>query len=205
MVPMRLGLLGPATDRLDVLERAARFLHTEVSAERIIYLGLDGALDREVENRAKSLVGADASEGQLFRRAAERCAAATPMEIDAFVGAERERESLRAFESLPGDGTRLMELLGGRVAVLIHDKANLDEDDIASATFLVFGKSTDPLVKAVGSRWFLAPGHLGDCGMMLLEERSDGVHLSLFDSVCREIRRERLVAAPAARISVSDG
>ncbi len=201
---MRLGLLGPATDRLDVLERAARFLHSEAGAERVIYLGLDGALDRVVEGWAESLVGAGAGDEQLFRRAAERCADASPMEIDAFVAAEREREALRAFEALPGDGTRLMELLGGRVAVLIHDKSNLDEDDIASATFLVFGKSVDPLVKAVGSRWFLAPGHLGDFGMMLLEERTDGVHLSLFDSVCREIRRERLVAAPAARISVSD-
>ena len=201
---MRLGLLGPATDSVDVLERSARFLHDEAGAERVIYLGLDGALDRVVEGWAKSLVGADAGDQRLFSRAAERCAKATPIEIDAFVTAEREREALRAFEALPGDGTRLMELLGGRVAVLIYDKANLDEDDIASATFLVFGKSADPLVKAVGSRWFLAPGHLGDFGMMLLEEGSDGVHLSLFDSVCREIRRERLVAAPAARISVSD-
>ncbi|MEZ4221156.1 MAG: hypothetical protein R3B13_09510 [Polyangiaceae bacterium] len=201
---MRLGLLGPATDRLDVLERAARFLHEDARAERVVYLGLDGALDRVVEKWATSLVGADAGEGALFARAAERCAEGSPMDIDAFVAAEREREALRAFEALPGDGTRLMELLGGRVAVLIHDKANLDEDDIASATFLVFGKSPDPLVKPVGSRWFLAPGHLGDFGLMLLEERADGVHLALFDSVCREIRRERLVAAPSARISVSD-
>ena len=78
---MRLGLLGPATDSVDVLERAARFLHNEAGAERVIYLGLDGALDRVVEGWAESLVGADAGDQRLFGRAAERCAKATPIEI----------------------------------------------------------------------------------------------------------------------------
>ena len=36
---------------------------------------------------------------------------------------------------------RSVEMFGDRVAVLIHDKALLDEEDIFSATFLVYGKS----------------------------------------------------------------
>ncbi|MBX3130576.1 MAG: hypothetical protein KF718_27910 [Polyangiaceae bacterium] len=200
---MRLGVLGPAHDRIEALERAARFLHREAGADRIVYLGLDPGLDGIVRSWAETLVGGEASEESLFERAAARCAQAPHGEIELFLRAERDREALRAFESLPRDGSRLVELLAGRVVVMIHDKAQLDEDDIASATVLVFGKSADPLIKAVGSRWFVAPGPLGDFGILLLEDREDGVYLSLYDSVCREIRHERLFATGAAHLQVS--
>ena len=49
-------------------------------------------------------------------------------------------------------------MFGDRVAVLIHDKALLDEEGIFSATFLVYGRSTGPLVRKIGPRWFLTPG-----------------------------------------------
>ncbi len=104
---------------------------------------------------------------------------------------------------MPGADTRLVELLNGKVAVMIHDKALLDEDDIASATYLVFGKSAEPLVKPIGSRWFLSPGPLESHGIMLLEDGPDGVEMTLFDAQCREVRRERLSAGTSARLQVS--
>ena len=42
------------------------------------------------------------------------------------------------------------------VAVLIHDKALLDEEDILAANLLVYGKSETPMVKKIGSRWFVS-------------------------------------------------
>ncbi len=200
---MRLGLLGPADDHEEALERAVGFLFRDVSVDRAVYLGVDHALDTVVQSWAARLVGGDPAEEALWQRAAERCAHASAAEIDAFVTAERERRALSVFESLPGDGTRAIELLNGRVVVMIHDKADLDEEDILPASLLVFGKSSQPLVKQVGSRWFLSPGLLEHFGVMTLEDHEDGIHLALFDSAGREVRRERLIAARTAKLKVS--
>jgi hypothetical protein len=199
---MRLGLIGPLSDRPEVLERAVSFLCSEVGVHRAVYLGLDGALDRVVSELAARLVADDPGESAVVQRAAKRCAAAPPETIDAFLGAERQRLALMVFGALPGDDTRLVELLDGKVAVMIHDKALLDEDDIASATYLVFGKSSEPTVKQIGSRFFLSPGSLKTHGIMLLEDEQRGVELTLYDSECRVARQERLVPPKGARARV---
>ena len=199
---MRLGLIGPEQDNDEALERVAHFLVREVAVDRAVYLDVDHGLERVVSRWAAELVGGDPSDQAVWYRAAERCAHASPSEIDEFIAAERERQALKVFESLPGDGTRVIELLNGRVAVMIHDKADLDEEDMLPASFLVFGASRQPLVKQVGSRWFLSPGTLDHFGVMTLEDREDGVHLTLFDSLCREIRRERLTSERGARLRV---
>jgi hypothetical protein len=175
----------------------------DVGVHRAVYLGLDGALDRVVSELAARLVGDDPGESAVVQRAASRCSDASPETIDAFLDAERQRLALMVFGALPGDDTRLVELLDGKVAVLIHDKALLDEDDIASATYLVFGKSEQPMVKQIGSRFFLSPGSLSTHGIMLLEDEQQGVELTLFDSDCAVARRERLVPPKGARARVS--
>jgi hypothetical protein len=199
---MRLGLLGPADHHDDALERAVRFLHRDRAVHRAVYLGLDAAIERVVSELAARAVGDDPGTHALWKRAAARCARAEPNEIDTFLQAERERLALRVFGSLPGADTRLIELLNGKVAVMIHDKALLDEDDIASATYLVFGKSDEPVVKPIGSRWFLSPGPLSSHGIMVLDDGSAGVDLSLYDNKCHEVRRERLLAR-AGHVRVS--
>jgi hypothetical protein len=200
---MRLGLLGPAQENDEALSRAAKFLLHEIAVDRAVYLAVDQALDRVVQRWATRLVGGDPSESAVWERAAARCAQATPADIDAFVRAERERQGLKVFESLPADGTRVIELLNGRVAVMIYDKADLDEEDMLPAAFLVFGASRQPLVKRVGSRWFLSPGTLDHFGIMTLEDRDDGVHLALYDTLWSEIRRERLTTDRTARLRVA--
>ena len=84
-VAMRLGLLGPAQGDHQALEKAARFLRRELEAERVVYLGVDGALDRVVESWAEQLVGEHPEEAALCRRATARCLEASPEEIDAYV------------------------------------------------------------------------------------------------------------------------
>lgn len=200
---MRLGLIGPTVGHEEALERAVRLLFQDVAVERAVYLGVDPSLDQVVHRWAASLVDGDPDERAIWQRAAARCLDASPPEIDSFLVAERERCALQVFESLPGDGTRAIELLGGRLVVMIHDKADLDEEDILPATLLVFGKSPQPLVKQVGSRWFLSPGSLDHFGVMVLEDHDDGIHLTLYDSAGREVRRERLIAARATRLRVS--
>jgi hypothetical protein len=199
---MRLGLLGPALDRDDALERAMRFLR-QAGAQRVVYLDVDGAVDRVIRRWAEALVGPDPAENAIFDRAAEHCLRAGPDRIDKFVAAERARRELSLFESLAGDGTRAIEILNNRVVVMIHDKANLVEEDIVSASVFVFGKAREPLVKQVGSRWFLSPGGLDQFGLLTLEDLEDGIHLTLYDNQCNEHRRERLVAPRGPKLRVS--
>jgi hypothetical protein len=201
---MRLGLLGPARNHADRLERAARYLLRELYVDRAVYLDVDGLLDGVVRKWAERLVAGDPAEDAIWQRATDRCLRASPRAIDEFVAAERERRALAILESLPGDTARTIEILDGRVAVLLYDKDDLDEEDLAPASFLVFGASSEPVLKPVGNRWFLSPGTLEHFGVMLLEEQDDGVQLTLYDSECRAIRKQSLGSrhrSPEARVA----
>ena len=164
---MRLGLLGPApgsgaSDTSGTtLSRAAEFLLDVARVDRAVYLGDDGALDSAVTHWAERLVGPDPTDDGTFRRAASLALSGDPKTIDAFIVSERARLRLRALESLPRGVGRTIEMIGDRVAVLIHDKANLDEEDILSANILVYGKSAEPLIRKIGARWFISPGNIG--------------------------------------------
>jgi hypothetical protein len=186
---------------MEALERAARFVFRDLAVDRAVYLGVDGAIDEVVRLWATALVGADPSEAGVWLRA-RACLAAKADEIDDFVSRERERRSLQIFEALPSDGTRIIELLAGQVAVMIHDKDDLDEEDMLPAAYLLFGASREAVVRRIGTRWFLSPGSLEEHGVLLLEERDDAVDLTLYDAHCRPVRTERLSADLGIRLTV---
>lgn len=198
---MRLALLGPAGDRPDLLEAAVRRL-AGAGIDRGVYLGVDGALDGVVRKLAAELVGDNPSDEGLFARAARACAAAGPEAIDAHLAAERRRSALRAFDALPDADTRSVELVDGALAVIIHDKARLDEEDMLPARVLVFGLSRSPVVRQVGQRWFLAPGTFGEAGLMLLEDGDGGLEVHLHDAELAPTRSERLRVGQQARVRV---
>ncbi len=201
---MRLGLLGPANGDLAALAAAAEFLLNAVRVTRAIYLGADDALEETVQLWAESLVGADASDGGVWARAFEVAAAGTAEQIDAFLRAERGRLRLRALERLPPEELRSVEMFGDRVAVLIHDKALLDEEDIFSASFLIYGRGDAPLIKKIGPRWFLTPGPVADPGggAMVLDDSGEDVTATLYDAAGRVARAEVLPTTRAVKMSV---
>lgn len=204
---MRLGLLGPAAGALGALEKAARFLRRELGAPRVVYLGVDGALDRVVETWAEQLVGPEVADEALCHRATARCLRADAATIDEYLERERERASLRMFESLPGDTTRVVELLAGKVALMIHDKAYLEEEDILPATWLLFGRSDEPLVKRIGRRWFLAPGTLPAAGVMLIDDEGveGGLRVTTYTGALTELHSERLELTREVNLRVTGG
>jgi hypothetical protein len=201
---MRLALLGPAEGHTTELAAAARFLLDEKLVDRAVYLGVDGALDAVVKGWAEGLVGEDPSEDGVWVRAARACAQSDAEAIDTFISRERERERLRVFESLPDSETRLVEMLGGALAVMIHDKAKLTEEDMLPARLLIFGRGKGTIVKQVGQRWFLCAGSLDDAGsgVMLLEDSDEGINLTLLDRACQEVRTERLSTERGAKLKV---
>lgn len=179
---MRLGILGPAQGDLPALARGAQYLLDEARVERVVYLAADDALDRVVASWAGEIVG-DANTDGLLARAAARCAGAEPGAIDAFVEGERARLRLQVLTSLPSN-RRSIEILDGRVVLFVWDKSTLDEDDIAAASILCFGKSNEALIKKVGTRTFVAPGPVGgkDGGCAVLDDGDGGVRISIVTS-----------------------
>jgi len=181
---MRFAVLGPVEGNLAALEKGASLMLFELEAEEVVYLGVDDALDRLVLEWARRLVGPDPSEDGLWARAADRCVAASHADIDRFIAAERRRERLKALRCLPQAPARTIEMLEGRVAVLLYDKALLDEEDIMPASLLIYGKSAEPVVRQVGSRTFISPGELGSGqgGMALLSDDASGdLTVSIYD------------------------
>ena len=186
------------------LARTAELLLNTAKVTRAIYLGADDALEDTVALWAESLVGPDASDKGLWDRAFAIAAEGSPEQIDTFLRRERARLRLKSLESLPPRELRSIEMFGDRVAVLVHDKALLDEEDIFAATFLVYGKSDGPLVKKIGPRWFLTPGPIGhgDGGAVVLDDADDEVVATFYDAAGQPVRSERLPASRMARVSV---
>jgi hypothetical protein len=204
---VRLGLLGPADGNVDGLGRAAELLLNVAKADRAIYLGTDGALDEAVARWAKKLVGEDPTDDAAWRRAARVAASGTPEAIDAFVKTERARLRLRALESLPDRAHRSMEMIGDRVAVLVYDKSLLDEEDIFAANILIFGKHEGPLVKKIGTRWFVSPGPIGSKGggAAVLDDEQEDIITSVYDLEGKVTQKEALVAQRAPKMKIQGG
>lgn len=202
--PMRIGLLGPSDGDVASLGRASEFLLNGVKVHRALYLGIDGALDRAVSAWARKLVGDDPSDDAAWLRAAAVALSGAPDQIDRFVVQERARQRLKALEALPDGQGRTVEMLGDRVAVLIHDKASLDEEDILGAGILVYGKSDGPFVKRIGPRWFVSPGPIG-CeggGIAVIDDEGEDIRLQMYDSKGNATQQEVLAVARATKMTV---
>jgi hypothetical protein len=201
---VRLGLLGPAEGNLAALARTAEFLLNGAKVGRAVYLGGDDALEDTVALWAESLVGPDPSDEGVWNRALDVAAGGTAEQIDAFLRAERARLRLKSLERLPPEELRSVEMFGDRVAILIHDKALLDEEDIFSASYLFYGKSDGPLVKKIGPRWFLTPGPIACAGggALVLDDAGDEVVATLYDAEGHASRQEALAVTRAVKLSV---
>jgi hypothetical protein len=205
---MRLGLLGPAEGNVDGLARAAEFLVDVAKVDRAIYLGVDGALDQAVAAWAARLVESDPSEDATWKRAAAIALDGSPAEIDAFVRRERARQRLRILEGLPRVGSaRTIEMIGDRVAVLLHDKGTLDEEDIFAASLLIYGKSPEPLVKKVGQRWFVTPGSIGSAGggVGVLDDDAEEIVATIYSPDGTRTLSEPIAIARAAKMKIQGG
>jgi hypothetical protein len=201
---VRLGLIGPANEDLAALARTAEFLLNGAKVTRAIYLGADEAIEDTVSLWAESLVGPDASDEGVWDRAFGVVTSGTTEQLDMFLRAERARLRLKSLERLPPEELRTVEMFGDRVAVLIHDKALLDEEDIFSAKLLIYGKSDAALVKAIGTRWFMTPGPVGGpgCGAIVLDDADDDLVATVYDADGRASRTETLVTSRATKMSV---
>jgi hypothetical protein len=187
-----------------MLARMAELLLNGAAVERAIYLGADDALDECVAQWAQALVGPDRGDDGIWERALEVVRKGAAENIDAWVHSERARLRLKSIEGLPRADRRAVEMFGDRLALLVHDRALLDEDDIFAASLLIYGKSDAPLAKRIGTRWFLTPGPIGAAGggAIVLDDARGEVEASFYDLEGRPTHTETLAQARQAHVSV---
>jgi predicted phosphodiesterase len=164
---MRIGLASDCYGNVDDLARALeRFVDERV--DRIFFLGgrygdVDAAIGRVKERRGEVAAVAEGDEGflEVFRVVLAAHA----------IGPDEEIERLRkkviriASRACPeydagAAPKKLMELLEGHVACLVHDKSELSRDDITNAPLLFHGNSAQAAIVQIGPRIFVTPGHL---------------------------------------------
>jgi hypothetical protein len=205
---MKIGFIGPASRHDPRLRRAAEFLLMGAEVEQAIYLGVDTVIDDVVQTWSRDVMSLGQDEEQdpeeaFLDRAARLAASGGPDDIDALIEADARVERLASIRRLPPPPSRAVEMVEDRIVLVVYDKAVLDEEDIANAHVIVYGKSEQPLIRKFGPRYFFTPGPLERDRVGMIEQEDEGVIVaSLFDTAGACIARETLQTR-AAKLTVT--
>lgn len=55
---------------------------------------------------------------------------------------------------------KLVDMVGDQLCCMVHDKNDLDRDDLMNATVFLHGRQLEPKVVQIGPRFFVSPGQL---------------------------------------------
>ncbi|HSN90244.1 MAG TPA: hypothetical protein VLS93_03355 [Anaeromyxobacteraceae bacterium] len=208
---MRIGLASDSFGNVAALERALD-LFARAGAERVFFLG--GRY-------------ADVDAAMARRRGASRGAPVPQDDLEFLAAVESalEREAGRKADPLEGRIVRvasracpeihrgapwkLMEMVSGQICCLVHDKANLDREDIGNATLLFHGNASDAALVQIGPRFFVTPGHLREpapaghpATFGLLEVKAHELELVVHGTDGAELRRVRLPFGSRGKMTV---
>lgn len=167
---MRIGVVGPADKSRRQLRRGLALLMDDPDVRQIIYLGMDGAAREVAEAWSRERMSPE----QFVMRGASLAENGTATEIAALLDEERSARRLQVIRRLPDPPARAIEMLDRWIVLAVHDKAVLDEDDIANAHIIVYGKSDSMSVKHFGPRCFFTPGPVAKGRVGRLELLSNG-------------------------------
>lgn len=196
---MKIGLLGP-TDDDDTLREAASFLLGDADADQVVFLG-DGLFLEAALARWAAELGLEG--GATFLDRALRAALADePRAIEQFLAEDAGARRIVDVRRLPDPPARAVELLDDRIVLFVHDKAVLDEEDIANANLIVYGVAPESQLRKFGRRAFFTPGPLSAGRVGLIESGPEGFTLSVYDVSGMPVLREALATA-TTRVMVS--
>jgi hypothetical protein len=196
---MRMGIIGQAGGSPVALRRAIELFLTDPQVKQIIYVGDDAAIDQAVADFQRE----NLDEDEFLRRSVELACSGTAEEIEGLLEADQEAQRLSMLRRLPDPPARAIELFEKWIVLCVHDKAILDEDDVANAHVIVYGKADEADFKRFGPRSFLTPGPLdkGRVGRVSLCA-DGGLEVSLLDLDGNSVLRESI--APAlAKVTVT--
>jgi len=190
---MRLGIIGTAqAGTLEQLRSAVELFFRDPQLKQIIYLGEDAALD-EV---AAQLAHEQLDETAFLQRGVELACHGTADALEQLLRADRESERLSVLRRLPEPPACAIEMLEKWIVLAVHDKAVLEEDDVANAQVIVYGRADEAAFKRFGPRVFLTPGplHKGCVGSVSL--RGDGsLDIAILDLEGTTLQSESIAPA----------
>ncbi len=194
---MRIGVIGPADDVEEGFREAVSFLLGDADVEQVVYLGTGDFVERAIESWAS-----ERAEETFLERAALLAQRGRPDEIELLLEADTSRSRLEFVRKLPPFPARAIEMMDDRMVLFVHDKAILNEEDIANAQLIVYGRASESDLRRFGQRTFFTPGPLC-CGRVgVLEACEDGVTVSLYDLAGIPVWRE-LVASKTMKVMVA--
>jgi hypothetical protein len=186
---VKIGVVGPTED-VGGCRAALLMLLRDQAVDQVVFLGTDGVLDGAVEGLGEAL--AEAREALFLDEAVQAAEHGTPDAIRALLDADDRFASVGAIRKIPAPPARAVELVGDRIVLWIHDKALLDEDDIANASLIVHARSEEAEVRRFGKRAFATPGPLAAGHLLVIEPGAEGLIVSLVGLDGRVELREAL-------------
>ncbi len=200
---MRIGLLGPADGNKELLREAADFLLGDCAVDQAVYLGHDDTARRVVDAWAEQVMGGEASEDAFLREARRVALAGTADDIKTLLARDHEVRRLAALRCLPPPPARAVEVCDEKVVLFVHDKAHLDEEDIANAFLVVYGRSKALALNRFGPRSFFTPGPLSGKRVAVLEREPDGtLALAMFNPETGEPAGHETLVTRRSRVVV---
>jgi hypothetical protein len=197
---MRIGVIGEARKASADLRRALEALLADPEVTQVLYLGADGAVEDTVTAWAAEALGEEA----FLSRGAQLACGGRPEDIEQLLSEDRAARRLSAVRTLPGPSARAIEMLEKWIILAVHDTALLDEDDVANAHVIVYGKAAEADFKRFGPRVFLTPGPLGKGKIGRLTLREDGsMDVDLLDLDGKLVRHEEVSPASAKLVVTS--
>ncbi len=196
---MRIGVIGQAGKAKNELRTAVELFLADPEIKQVLYLGMDGALERVVSEWSNESLRED---DFLVRGATLACEGSADA-IEALLGEDRSVQRLSVVRRLPDPPARAIEMLEKWIVLAVHDKAILDEDDVANAHLIVYGKANEADFKRFGPRAFLTPGPLSKGKVGRITLRSDGhLDIDLLDLLGNAVLHEE-VSPSAAKVVIT--
>jgi hypothetical protein len=92
-----------------------------------------------------------------------------------------ERGSIQFLD--PNVPQKAVDMIGSTLCCLVYDKNDLSKEDMLNATYFIHGRSPEPKVVQIGTRYFVTPGRLTGAAEQtcaLLEPKGDTLLFSAF-------------------------
>jgi hypothetical protein len=197
---MRMGIIGPAAGARDELRAAIKLFLSDPEQKQIIYLGEDSAIEDMVTEFAREQL----DDHEFLRRGVELACSGSADDIEGLLAQDREAQRVSLLRRLPAAPACAIEMMEKWIILAVHDKAVLEEDDVANAHVIVYGQAPEADFKRIGPFSFLTPGPLqrGKIGSIALRE-DGGLDVALLDLTGAVLLREAISPAIAKVVVTS--
>ena len=197
---MRMGIIGTAVGATRELRQAIELFLSDPELKQIIYLGEDDAITQVVTHFAHEQL----SDEEFLRRGVELACHGSAAAIRQLLQADQEAQRLSLLRRLPEPPACAIEMLDKWIILAVHDKAVLEEDDVANAHVIVYGHAEKAHYKRFGPRSFLTPGPLSQGLVGSVGLRPDGaLELNLLDLDGSKVLTESLAPAAVGKVVIA--